>query len=406
MDLESRDSSPKKPNAVKIIGFPPAPATVDQPRLLAETSDAAGVASIERKAASPAPLPAMAEAEAEEDVNMHTRRLTPMEMEVGRLDQLVQSHQSPVIQTGPQSPREAGTQRIVTASDASSIQPQPPASGPGDTETIEHQNVALTAPAMTFKHTGEKQKGDSIRKSEQMSGIVASDIEDGEVLQPSTSQFHEASNTRNTSATAELGIGASTINGETRVIEVMPSSAGGSLFGPTFIIKICERGMPDASSREVKFELSREDLASLRRWTKRDVANEDLSTSKCLSLACYSFSDVVSELRANPGLDDFSPLLKRSSPVAWPRDYRLWIVVNDQPSMYISPPFLTYPDNLVDLSEIAVLGLNSVRFIQKGDYSQCVFVIALHHPTVHQLEDVHAQRQTTVAWENTLKKIS
>ena len=65
-----------------------------------------------------------------------------------------------------------------------------------------------------------------------------------------------------------------TNNGASRAIKETAAAVNGSLFGSDLVVKACERGKPEATSREVCFELTLEDIASLQQWAKRDVIDQ------------------------------------------------------------------------------------------------------------------------------------
>ncbi|OCH84043.1 hypothetical protein OBBRIDRAFT_829682 [Obba rivulosa] len=430
MDLESRDPSPQKLKPVAALMSEAAPVASPAPDQLPDSAaDSANEVSAAQVEAASVAKPDIVQ----EKPAMETPRPTYMDMEIDSIGLLVTSHGSPAPQIEIQPLRtvvmEAPQPEKTPSTDAPGSAPARLSNESANlaqaavksdelrdvTETVstEHGEViGATAGSAADEHE-EGSINDTVASSPLVgtdgialvNNLDRGDLEDGEVPDADEMEFDETVSAVGP-ALADASTGAPTVNGGSDVAAAATPAADAPLFDPSFVLKSCDRGMPDISTREVSFELSQEDVVSLRRWGKRDIIDEDLSASKCLSLVCYSFPDLMSQLRENKDVADISLFIGKSSPVGWPQDQRLWIEVNGRPSFYISPPFIRGPDELVDLSDNAIPGLNRIRFVQKRDYSDCVFAVILHRPTAHQLDSVYAKRQSEASWKDVLHKLS
>ncbi|OBZ66232.1 hypothetical protein A0H81_13723 [Grifola frondosa] len=87
----------------------------------------------------------------------------------------------------------------------------------------------------------------------------------------------------------------------------------------------CARGSEKSSATlELEFRLSDEQAAQLARWAKRYDTDEDVSTSKCVSLACYTYSQCISYATKHPN----AQALDCGPPTTWPADGRLYAALD------------------------------------------------------------------------------
>lgn len=80
-------------------------------------------------------------------------------------------------------------------------------------------------------------------------------------------------------------------------------------------------------------------------------------------------------------------------------------VNDDKIDLPLSPPFLTTPDGLVDVSQFLSVGRNILELHQRQDLSDFIFVLHAHHPTPRQLEQIAQIQKKDNEWRNWLQQV-
>ncbi|THH15588.1 hypothetical protein EW146_g4924 [Bondarzewia mesenterica] len=174
----------------------------------------------------------------------------------------------------------------------------------------------------------------------------------------------------------------------------------GSIFGRDARFVVAERGSSTIDTPiSMRFEISPHYMNKLRRWNNRFKSTERRSSKMhmCLSLACYSFEDVLEAMSGNRA--KFQQALDNICPGPWPRTEALHAVANTTDVIPLAPPLIMM-DNVVDLSPYAQLGENHIELIQTADMSDYMFVIHAHYPTQNQMQELRKKRQADQEFEN------
>ncbi|GBE87910.1 hypothetical protein SCP_1201350 [Sparassis crispa] len=170
------------------------------------------------------------------------------------------------------------------------------------------------------------------------------------------------------------------------------------------IVLNCSRGS-SPRNLNLEFQIDGEEAAELSRWKGRYQTKDDVSTTKCLSLTCYQFSEHLAPIGGD-SVPNFEQMVVGATPSLWPRDGRLWAELDNgvtRKSLPLSPPFMLRSDFLIDLSGLAKPGKNTLCLHQLGDYSDYVFVLHLHSPTAHQLAELKQRRDRDEEWYSYLR---
>ncbi|KAI0950818.1 hypothetical protein AcW1_008019 [Taiwanofungus camphoratus] len=119
-----------------------------------------------------------------------------------------------------------------------------------------------------------------------------------------------------------------------------PDHSMGDTMISDFVVLVCARGSSDPTL-DLEFEIDSNRSAALCEWVSRYNSREDVSSSRCLTLASYSFLDCLQKARSDP-----RPSLEKiaaDTPTTWPQDGRLWAELSNgkgQKKFMLSPPFI------------------------------------------------------------------
>ncbi|KAG6854969.1 hypothetical protein C0991_009792 [Blastosporella zonata] len=155
----------------------------------------------------------------------------------------------------------------------------------------------------------------------------------------------------------------------------------------------------------IRFKIDEEQFKAIKRWNNRKDPAEEISSSICVSLACYSRTSSKVEQKS---LDEICEL-----PITWPRSHgSLSMNVmhkGQRTALPLSPPFMVGPNGLVDVSEYIDLGkdnLIELELEQFDDMCAHIFVLRMHHPTGAQLKEAMLRRQKEQAWKDWQRKMA
>ncbi|KAI5988616.1 hypothetical protein EDD15DRAFT_2580037 [Pisolithus albus] len=178
---------------------------------------------------------------------------------------------------------------------------------------------------------------------------------------------------------------------------------------PKRVIMYSTEGDTLPRAHDVKFTISEEMHSNVSRWVNRKTSPTDLSSSFCISVACYRLCDLATA--AEPTLDeqDLSiPEVTAHIPCSWPTSTHLLLSLKRGEKNWtlpLSPPFKVTPDQFMDISSFVRLGENTLQIIQYGDLSDHVFVIHAHHPTSAQLAEWGKIQAADQKWKSFLDSV-
>lgn len=178
------------------------------------------------------------------------------------------------------------------------------------------------------------------------------------------------------------------------------------VFGDEMRVVARQKGLSSKSKISVEFEIPEGQYAILMQWVNRKHTSFSLQNSLCLSLGCYSAIELSQAAGAAVSSFEEQIYSLRSS---WPTHGSLSMhasVNDDNIDLPLSPPFLTTPDGLVDVSQFLSVGKNILELHQRQDLSDFLFVLHAHHPTPRQLEQVAQRQKKDHEWRNWLQQAS
>ncbi|THG98242.1 hypothetical protein EW026_g3897 [Hermanssonia centrifuga] len=161
-----------------------------------------------------------------------------------------------------------------------------------------------------------------------------------------------------------------------------------------------------------EFEISAEHHHVLTQWSRRYNIPDDMSSGKCLSLACYRFMDCISAIDEDSTLSSPQKLFLGCKPTGWPYQDWIWVKINDPSADDTKMQFLVYPfslnkDKLLDISGKIQIGKNRVEINDPyGDTFDYVFTLQLHTPTSSQLAELRKRRDADQEWQDFLQECS
>ncbi|EDR11011.1 uncharacterized protein LACBIDRAFT_293504 [Laccaria bicolor S238N-H82] len=183
------------------------------------------------------------------------------------------------------------------------------------------------------------------------------------------------------------------------------SDVQAGVFGDEMRVVARQKGLSSKSRISVEFEIPEGQYAILMQWVNRKHASFGLQNSLCLSLGCYSAVELSQAAGAAVSSFEEQIYSLRSS---WPThgSLSMHVSVNDDKiDLPLSPPFLTTPDGLVDVSQFLSVGRNILELHQRQDLSDFIFVLHAHHPTPRQLEQIAQIQKKDNEWRNWLQQV-
>ncbi|KAI6033399.1 hypothetical protein EDC04DRAFT_2208720 [Pisolithus marmoratus] len=159
-------------------------------------------------------------------------------------------------------------------------------------------------------------------------------------------------------------------------------------------------------AHHVNLTISEEMHSNVSRWVNRKTSLKDVSSSFCVSVACYRLCDLGTATESSSNEDNLSiPEATAHAPCSWPTSMHLMLNLKcggKNWSLPLSPPFKVTPDQFMDISSLVQSGENTLQIIQYGDLSDYVFVIHAHHPTGAQLAELRTIHAADQKWRTFL----
>lgn len=178
---------------------------------------------------------------------------------------------------------------------------------------------------------------------------------------------------------------------------------------PERVIMYSTNGDTLPRAHDVNFTISEEMHSNVSRWVNRKASPTDLSSSFCISVACYRLCDLGTA--AEPSLDEQDLSIPEATahiPCSWPTSTHLLLSLKHGEKNWtlpLSPPFKVTPDQFMDISSFVRPGENTLQIIQYGDLSDHAFVIHAHHPTSAQLAEWRKIQAADQKWKSFLGSI-
>ncbi|KAI0342640.1 hypothetical protein BDW22DRAFT_129433 [Trametopsis cervina] len=176
------------------------------------------------------------------------------------------------------------------------------------------------------------------------------------------------------------------------------------VFDDHMLVLSFARGTPRSSPVTLAFELNENHMGMLERWSRRYEPSEVPTDHWCLSLACHPFSECSGQLFNSDAAS--APSIFGKAPIPWPLTAHPRAALHHEQHAGVTFPLTSFSiieDNLVDLSTMVHTGKNTIEITSAhGDTLDYVFVIHLHSPTAHQLENLRRWRNGDVAWRKLL----
>ncbi|KAF9001967.1 hypothetical protein BDQ17DRAFT_1357826 [Cyathus striatus] len=178
-------------------------------------------------------------------------------------------------------------------------------------------------------------------------------------------------------------------------------------FGSQMKVIAIQNGLENASKISIRFEMPDTLFSQLSKWVHRHFDTQSLQNSLCLSLACYSSSEILE--RINEGIHHSQEELVSSLQSFWPTSGGLSMsmpltqAVEEFP---LSPPFMVTQDGFVDVSQFVSVGQNAIELSHQTELSNHTFVLYVHNPTQSQLQQITEQRDNEQQWETWAQHIS
>ncbi|KAI6125657.1 hypothetical protein EDD16DRAFT_427180 [Pisolithus croceorrhizus] len=178
---------------------------------------------------------------------------------------------------------------------------------------------------------------------------------------------------------------------------------------PERVIMYSTKGDTLPRTHDVSFTISEEVHSNVSRWVNRKTSSTDLSSSYCISVACYRLCDLGAA--AEQSLDERNlsiPGATAHIPCSWPASTHLLLSLKRGEKNWtlpLSPPFKATPDQFMDISSFVRAGENTLQIIQYGDLSDHALVIHAHHPTSAQLAELKKMQVADQKWKSFLDSI-